>query len=131
MKVRDLIKTEDTVSTNMGSMPVVVGAKQKRRRKRDQSCRDNVAEATVSELLQKLMEASGHASKQQVEIIAQEMAEAPAVRRRLGKLFDGEVDVAGLVAALTPVITKWLEKHDIKVAGSSQAQKAIRQMAKE
>jgi hypothetical protein len=90
---------------------------------------------TIKDVAARLMEAEGgkNASKQVVELIAVDAAEAPKVLRRLKRLLgDGaEAGAAELATALMPAISKWLEAKGVRVAGVAAAEKALRTMAKE
>jgi hypothetical protein len=78
-------------------------------------------------------EGSKSASKNVVELIAMDAAEAPKVQRRLAKLLGDKAAEAApeLATALMPAITKWLEAKGVRVQGVSAAEKALRTAAKE
>ena len=82
----------------------------------------------IGEVARRLQESDGMkaASRNVVELLAVDMAEAPKVARRLEKVLGDKAAEAGpaLAEALMPVITKWLEAQGIKVQGSAAAEKA-------
>ncbi len=90
---------------------------------------------TIRDVAAGLMEAEGgkSASKNVVELIALEAAEAPKVQRKLVRLLGDKAEgmAPELATALMPAITKWLEAKGVRVQGVSAAEKALRTAAKE
>lgn len=71
-----------------------------------------------------------------VELIANDMVEAPKVMRRLKKLVNIEGKVSDsaitqdLITALKPVLTLWLDKQDVHVTGGTKAQLSVKTFAR-
>ena len=96
--------------------------------------REDIEMHGIGEVARRLQESDGMkaASRNVVELLAVDMAEAPKVARRLEKVLGDKAAEAGpaLAEALMPVITKWLEAQGIKVQGSAAAEKALKQAAR-
>jgi hypothetical protein len=105
------------------------GAGAARRGKRSEGMED------IRDVAAQLMEAdvAKSASKNVIELIAVDAAEAPKVQRRLAKLLGDKAEelTPELATALMPSIVKWLEAKGVKVQGVSAAEKALRTAAKE
>lgn len=98
------------------------------------SRKESVDMSGIRAVAQRLQEAEGMraASKNVIELLAVDMAEAPKVVRRLGKVLGDRAEgaAADLATALMPAITKWIEAQGVKVQGAAAAEKALKQAAK-
>lgn len=96
--------------------------------------REDIEMHGIGEVARRLQESDGMkaASRNVVELLAVDMAEAPKVARRLAKVLGDNAAEAGpaLAEALMPVITKWLEAQGIKVQGAAAADKALKAAAR-